>query len=144
MLTPPPATDPADAQSTPRDRYYEDLEYLGAPCGYCREYNCPGANGGGECPESPHYPDDSPDWCNCPDIDNCPVNLAIWAHEDPPSREVVRAFHDPLRRACARESLRDSLRVLFRHPGKPSAYRGLRWSVSYLIDTYRLTKADVR
>lgn len=141
MLNTTPSIAP---EPEPRDRYYEDLEYLGAPCGYCREYNCPGANGGGECPESPHYPDDSPDWCNCPDIDNCPVNLAIRAHEAPPSRDVVRAFHDPLRRAEARDNLRHSLRQLRKHPTKRWAYRGLRWSIGYSIDTYRATKADAQ
>ncbi|MFA4085256.1 hypothetical protein ONA92_26540 [Mycobacteroides salmoniphilum] len=123
-----------------RDRYYEDLEYLGAPCGYCREYNCPGANDGSECPESPHYPDDEPDWCNCPDIDNCPVNLAIRANEAPPSREIDRAFHDPLRRADARDSVASSWRQLRKHPGQRWAYRSLRWSLDYLISTYRITR----
>ncbi|MBE5452980.1 hypothetical protein E3G45_004970 [Mycobacteroides abscessus] len=141
MLNTTPSIAP---EPEPRDRYYEDLEYLGAPCGYCREYNCPGANGGGECPESPHYPDDSPDWCNCPDIDNCPVNLAIRADEARPSRDVVRAFHDPLRRAEARDNLRHSLRQLRKNPTKRWAYRGLRWSIGYSIDTYRATKADAQ
>ncbi|MGL5442544.1 MAG: hypothetical protein ACRDDJ_08755 [[Mycobacterium] stephanolepidis] len=144
MLTPPPVTGPTAPATTPTDRYYQDLEYLGAPCGYCREYNCPGANDGGECPESPHYPDNSPHWCNCPDIDNCPVNLAIRADETPPSPDAVRAFHDPLRRTAARESLRASLRELRKHPGKRWAYRGLRWSIAFLIDTYRATKAGGR
>ena len=143
MLTPPRANSPAEADPAPRDRYYEDLEYLGAPCGYCREYNCPGA-GGGECPESPHYPDTSPDWCNCPDIDHCPVNVAIRADQDPPSRETVRAFHDPLRRSEALENLASSLRQLRKHPGKRWAYRSVRWSLNYFVDTYRATKAGAR
>ncbi|SKO15410.1 hypothetical protein [Mycobacteroides abscessus] len=143
MLTPPAAASPTAPESTP-DRYYEDLEYLGAPCGYCRQYNCPGANDGGECPESPHYPDTSPDWCNCPDIDNCPVNLAIRADQAPPSRETVRAFHDPLRRAEARENLASSLRTLAKHPGKRWAYRGARWSLNFFLDTYRATRSGVR
>ncbi|WP_042790079.1 hypothetical protein [Mycobacteroides abscessus] len=121
--------------------YSQDtITYAGAPCWSCMDYTCPNADNKGICPESPHYPDNSPDWCNCPDIDNCPVNLAIRADEEPPSQEVVRAFHDRLRRAEARDELLGSLRDLRKHPGKRSAYRHLRWSVNYFISTYRATR----
>lgn len=121
--------------------YSQDtITYAGAPCWTCMDYTCPNADNKGICPESPHYPDNSPDWCNCPDIDNCPENLAIRANEAPPSREISRAFHDPLRRACARESVLDSLCAMRRHPMKRWVYRELAWSVDYFISTYRATR----
>lgn len=144
MLTPPRANSPAESDPGPRDRYDEDLEYLGAPCGYCREHNCPGA-GGGDCPESPYHPDNSPNWCTCTsELMKCPWNVALRANDAPPSPEVLRAFHRQLRRQNARDGLRTSLACLRRWPNRPHHWRQVPREAADLIRAYWDTKGGVR
>lgn len=135
----------SDRSECTGDRYYDDREYLGEPCGSCREYNCPGANGGSECPESPHYPDNSPDWCNCAaPTRECPWNAAILADEAPPSGEVVRTFHFQLRRQDARDYLRSKLAELRQYPMRGYTWRYAFRAAAELIGEYRDTRIDGR
>lgn len=136
--------------STTKDGYagnhtQDTITYAGAPCWTCMDYTCPNADNKGICPESSDYPNDSPDWCNCTsELLKCPWNAAIHADADPPSGEVLRAFHAQLRRQNARDGLRTSVACLRRWPDRRHHWRQVPREAADLIRAYWGTRGGSR